>query len=213
MVVKLNRDKRDMSGTNEQCPNRDSGQGQSPPYIKGGVSRLSQGDNSKANSPVIITDTREQTPLVFEHLASERGTLQSGDYSILGLEHDFAVERKSIPDLCGSLTRGRERFERELHRLRGFSFARVIIVGSPHEVQATAFNAKAIFSSISAFEARYGIPFVWEPSPELAARLMERWVWFFWRDRSAIGRKAGPCPIPEAVTNGHTATIAQASQP
>ncbi len=57
------------------------------------------------DSPTIITDTREQTPLVFEHLPSEhlpseRGSLQSGDYSILGLEHDFAIERKSIPDLC-----------------------------------------------------------------------------------------------------------------
>lgn len=164
-------------------------------------------------APVVIFDTREQTPLVFEHLPSERGTLQSGDYSIAGLEHDFAVERKSIPDLCQSLTRGRERFERELHRLRGFSFARVLIVGSPHEVQATAHNSKAVFSSISAFEARYGIPFIWEASPDLAARLVERWVWFFWRERSAIGRKAGSCMIPGAVVSGHTAAITTASKP
>jgi DNA excision repair protein ERCC-4 len=159
------------------------------------------------DSPTIIIDTREQAPLVFEHLASERGTLQSGDYSIARLEHDFAIERKSISDLCGSLTRGRERFERELHRLRGFSFARVLIVGTPHEVQAQAANPKAVFSSISAFEARYKVPFIWEPSPELAARLVERWAWFFWRERSAIGRKAGTCPIPGAVVNGHTAGI------
>ena len=124
-------------------------------------------------NPRIIIDTREQTPLVFKHLASERGTLQSGDYSIAGLEHDFAIERKSIPDLCGSLTRGRERFELELHRLRGFEFARVLIVGSPQEVQAQAANSKAVFSSISAFEARYKVPFIWEPNPEFAARLVD----------------------------------------
>jgi DNA excision repair protein ERCC-4 len=165
------------------------------------------------DSPIIITDTREQTPLVFQTLASERGTLQSGDYSVAGLEHDFAVERKSVPDLCGSLTRDRERFERELHRLRGFSFARILIVGSPMEVQRTAANSKAIFSSIGAFEARYRIPFIWEPSPDLAARLVERWAWFFWRERTAIGRAAGPCPIPGAVTNGQTATITAATSP
>ena len=162
--------------------------------------------------PTIIVDTREQTPLEFQHLPSERGTLQSGDYSIQGLEHDFAIERKSVADLCGSLTRGRERFERELHRLRGFPFARVLIVGTPMEVQRTAASSKSIFGSVSAFEARYGIPFVWEPSPELAARLVERWAWFYWRERSAIGRKAGACPIPSAVTSGSIASITATSK-
>ena len=71
--------------------------------------------------------------------------------------------------------------------------------------QAQAHNAKAIFSSISAFEARYNVPFVWEASPQLAARLVERWSWFFWRERTAIGRKAGTCPIPSAIVKGHTA--------
>jgi DNA excision repair protein ERCC-4 len=172
------------------------------PIHRGGVQTM---------KPIIIVDTREQTPLVFGNLRSERGTLQSGDYSILGLEHEFAIERKSIPDLCGSLIRQRKRFERELHRLRGFSFARILIVGSPQEVQAIAHNAKAIFSGISAMETRWSVPVVWEPSPELAARLVERWVWFFWRERTAIGRQAGVCPIPSAVSNGQTAAIAAAS--
>lgn len=157
--------------------------------------------------PTIITDTREQRPLVFENLASEVGTLQSGDYSVKCLEHDFSIERKSVPDLCQSLTRGRERFERELHRLRGFDFARILIVGSPHEVQVHAQNSKAIFSSINAMETRWRVPVVWEPSPEIASRLVERWAWFFWRERTAIGKTAGPCPIPGAVVNGHTAGI------
>lgn len=162
------------------------------------------------SDPIIITDTREQTPLIFATLSSKRGTLTSGDYSVQGLEHDIAIERKSIPDLCGSLTRGRERFERELHRLRGFEFARVLIVGSPHEVQTQASNSKAVFSSISAFEARYKVPFIWEPNPELAARLVERWAWFFWRERTAIGMQSGACPIPSAVASGQTAAITAA---
>ena len=157
--------------------------------------------------PVILIDTREQRPLVFMHLTSERGTLQSGDYSIAGLEHDFAIERKSVADLCGSLTRGRERFERELHRLRGFTFARILIVGEPMEVQRQAQSPKAIFSSLTGMETRWNVPVVWESSPELAARLVERWAWFFWRDRTSIGRKVGICPIPGAVVNGHIQAI------
>lgn len=151
--------------------------------------------------PTVIIDTREQTPLDFLHLPSERGTLQSGDYSIAGLEHDFAVERKSITDLCGSCTRSRERFERELHRLRGFDFARLLIIGAPYEVARRTPNAKAIFSSLSAFEVRWKTPVVWEADPATAALLVERWAWFYHRERTRAhrgGGKSEPCPIPAA---------------
>jgi DNA excision repair protein ERCC-4 len=158
------------------------------------------------NRPTLITDTREQRPLIFTHLTTERGTLQSGDYSIKGLEHEFAIERKSIPDLLGSLTGERDRFERELHRLRGFSFARVLIVGEPHELHRVAANSKAIFSSITSLEVRWQVPFIWEPSPDLAARLVERWAWFMYRERMAVS-KMEPCPIEAVVCQGKTSSM------
>jgi hypothetical protein len=37
--------------------------------------------------PVIVTDSREQTPLVFRNLATVIGTLVSGDYAPLGFQH------------------------------------------------------------------------------------------------------------------------------
>ncbi|MGC4016586.1 MAG: hypothetical protein QM755_19005 [Luteolibacter sp.] len=149
--------------------------------------------------------------MVFEHLPAERGTLQSGDYSIAGLEHDFAIERKSIPDLLGSVTRQRDRFERELHRLRGFAFARLLIVGDPYQVQRTARCPRAVFSTLSAFEARYRIPVVWEPTPASAALLVERWAWFFWRDRQP--HKPPPCSLPNAIVSGAVQAIHGASAP
>lgn len=48
--------------------------------------------------PTIITDTREQTPLVFTNLVTVAGTLTSGDYAPRGLEHLAAIERKSAAD-------------------------------------------------------------------------------------------------------------------
>ena len=94
--------------------------------------------------PTIIVDTREQTPLLFTRLPSVRSGLLTADYSIRGLEHLFAVERKSIPDLvsccCAS---NRERFENELHRLRGFRFRRLLIVGSVQESANTVRAAVA----------------------------------------------------------------------
>jgi ERCC4-type nuclease len=53
--------------------------------------------------PVLVVDSREQEPLTFSRLHSVRGTLQTGDYSIRGLEELFSIERKSIPDLVAML--------------------------------------------------------------------------------------------------------------
>ncbi len=79
-----------------------------------------------------IVDSREQTPLKLEYkpgeiLRSERGTLYSGDYSVKGLEHHIAIERKSLDDLMGCIGTHRERFEREILRLRGYPVKAIVV--------------------------------------------------------------------------------------
>ena len=87
--------------------------------------------------PVIVVDSREQTPLVFTRLQAIPGTLYAGDYSVCGLEASFAVERKSIDDLANCcMGANRERFERELHRLRGYRFKRLLVVGTREDIAA-----------------------------------------------------------------------------
>jgi ERCC4-type nuclease len=54
----------------------------------------------KDTRPIIIVDSREQTPLVFSRLESRPGTLLTGDYSVAGLEELISIERKSVPDLA-----------------------------------------------------------------------------------------------------------------
>jgi ERCC4-type nuclease len=136
--------------------------------------------------PVIIVDSREQAPLMFKHLPARPGPLTTGDYSIVGAEELFSIERKSIPDLVSSCTTERERFERELHRLRGFQFARLLIVGSEAEIQDHRYRSnampKAILHSLWAFEARYGVPVVFVPDVDRAAALVERWAFWFARE-------------------------------
>lgn len=134
----------------------------------------------------IVVDTREQLPLNIKNIPTERGTLMSGDYSIKGLENRFAVERKSIQDLIGSLTQGRERFERELHRLRGFDFARLLIVGSKDEFRECLKKRKtterSIYASLGTFEARYRVPIVWLNTEQQAVDKLEKWAWFYYRE-------------------------------
>jgi ERCC4-type nuclease len=128
----------------------------------------------------LVIDNREQTPLQFERLPSMRGSLYSGDYSILGLEHKFAVERKSIADLVGSITSGRERFERELHRLRGYDFKRLLIVGTEEDILSHNYRSKAhpnsVLGSLYTFEIRYDIPVVWGVDEANSAKLIEGWA-------------------------------------
>ena len=137
--------------------------------------------------PTIIQDTREQEPLEFLTLHVIEGTLSTGDYSVVGLENDFAVERKSLPDLFGSLTSGRDRFMREIQRLNGFTFRRLLIIGSEHEIEQgvsrSRVNPKAVLHSLAAIEAR-GVPVVFSSSPASAAAMIERWA--FWRAREVL---------------------------
>ncbi len=141
----------------------------------------------------IIIDSREQTPLHFTQIESERGTLQTGDYSIQGLEHLFSVERKSLDDCAASVSRERARFERELHRLRGFRFKRLLIVGSRADIEVGRYRSKvspkAVLASLAAFEVRYDVPVVFAPTPEDAARLIESWAHWFCRQ---IAKDAEP---------------------
>jgi len=74
-----------------------------------------------------IIDTREQTPLDLAPLQMEPGTLDTGDYSLRGLEHVVRIERKSLDDLVACVGRERERFDREVQRLLAYP-VRVLLV-------------------------------------------------------------------------------------
>lgn len=154
--------------------------------------------------PIIIIDSREQTPLVFRNLASAPGSLTSGDYSFAGGEEHFSVERKSIADLVACCAgSNRERFERELHRLRGYRFKRLLIVGTRAEIEAGGYRSnitpKAVLATLSAFECRYDCPVVFTPDPTAAALQVETWAYWFARETVKAyeaftkGATAGTC--------------------
>jgi len=137
--------------------------------------------------PVVVIDTREQMPLPFARLAWERGTLVSGDYSFRGGEELFAIERKTVPDLATCCTGdSRERFFRELHRLRGFRFKRLLLVGAREQIEAHDYPGqvipKAVLATLAALEARFDVPVVFVPSPEEAGRIIESWAFWFARE-------------------------------
>ena len=152
--------------------------------------------------PCIVIDTREQDALPFRRLSAIRGTLRSGDYSFTGAQDLFAIERKTIADLAGCCCGdNRERFERELHRLRGFMFKRLLIVGTRAEIEQGNYRSNvkpaAVLHSLSAFEVRYDCPVVFEPTPALAGCRVESWAFWYAREivensNSLLRAQTGP---------------------
>jgi len=97
------------------------------------------------------------------------------------------VERKSLDDIANCcLSSNRDRFEHELHRLRGYQFKRLLIVGSRAEIEAQRYHSriapKAVLATLGAFEVRYDLPVVFCSSPEEAATAIERWAVYYSRE-------------------------------
>lgn len=60
------------------------------------------------NEFTIIIDTREQQPWLFDHYTTASKKLDTGDYSIEGLENLVAIERKkSVSEFANNITESR----------------------------------------------------------------------------------------------------------
>lgn len=101
----------------------------------------------------ILVDSREQAPWLFhdyvDSCAVRLACLSAGDYSLTAMcdgearpmspPHPrpwFALERKSLGDLFGTVGAGRERFKRELRSLAEYDYAALIIEAAADAVLA-----------------------------------------------------------------------------
>lgn len=113
----------------------------------------------------IIQDKREQCPFLFIGFPVEvtSGTLSTGDYSLAGFEDRIALERKSLGDLIGCLAAGRERFIREMERLRSFEAAAVVVEAPFSDLAGghyrSHFNPDSARQSVISIMANYRMPF------------------------------------------------------
>jgi len=135
-------------------------------------------------SPIIVQDSREQAPLDITAYPVEIATLPVGDYGVRGFSDwsnpAFIVERKSLGDLIGSLTFGRERFWKELEKMRQFRFAALVIEADRTDIEQHVYRSAAtpesVFQSLTAIMVRCGIHVVFCGDAEGAARMVESLV-------------------------------------
>ncbi len=141
----------------------------------------------------IVCDTREQRPWKFS--AAVRvvvSTVPTGaDYSVEGYEAEIGIERKSLQDLVGSLTVGRERFIRSLRALSSRRYRAIIVECQLSQILWGDYRSKAtpssILGSICAITADFA-PVLFCDDAGAAAQLAERLLTKFaaraYRDRA-----------------------------
>ena len=117
---------------------------------------------------IILYDSREQAPYLFqryEGVSVKPATLQTADYSLQGLQDRIGIERKSLDDLTGTLTKGRERFSRECERGRGLEYFALIIEASMEDVRTHNYRSQmtpqSLLQTLAAYSVRFGLHVHW----------------------------------------------------
>ena len=123
----------------------------------------------KACPFTVIVDTREQLPYTFDSIEiggqrlivpTDFQTLQSGDYSIRGMENLVTIERKSVSDFYGSITTGRSRLESEFERMEAMQFSAIIVEGRLESVlepmlHGRKITSQAIRATVASWSVKY----------------------------------------------------------
>lgn len=139
----------------------------------------------KKSDMTILVDSREKKPLAFQNAKTKEATLSTGDYSLEHFEDRIAIERKSLPDLLGSLSGERKRFMAEIQRMRAFEYAGLVIEASLADIYRGVWrndiSIESVAGSLQALSAKYGVHVVFACDREIAAKTIEGLLFQFLR--------------------------------
>ncbi|MYM92552.1 ERCC4 domain-containing protein [Duganella vulcania] len=169
------------------------------------VTRGGSAITSKVPKPVVLVDTREQMPFDLARFSNwlsgvKTATLDTGDYSIEGMEHLICLERKSLNDLVGTLMHQRGRFFRQLERMQAFPYRAILVEASYAEVkspynftQDVAAHPNGVSGSLDALEVRFGVPVIYTSTnralaEEKAASWLSKTYTYWWLESQGLGR-------------------------
>lgn len=126
-----------------------------------------------------------------------KGSLATGDYSLLGHENLVVVERKTLADLVACLGVERDRFERELQRLKSFDSACVVVESPQSFLRNGEYRSQLLpgsaWQSVISLSGAYRIPFFWaedgNDAEKIAFDFLRHYANHFWKKARAIERK------------------------
>lgn len=174
-----------------------------------------QTDSFPDNSPArvcpfrVSVDTREQAPYRFLNVdpwivvpLQTDVPLATGDYSICGMEDRVTIERKSMSDLLGSITSGRERFEREFERMAKIArhtdggFAAVVVEEELSKIReycdrpGSLLTFSSVIGTVNSWSMKYGVHWLFCPGRRFAEIQTLKLLFQFWRlEQKRIGKK------------------------
>ena len=139
---------------------------------------------------VLLQDTREAKPFftrIPKGLTVMSKTLLRGDYSILGQEENFCVERKA-GDIYSYVV-DRENTIRKMKEFKKMEFVGLIIEGKEHDLyqfqQFTGVHPESVRGALISFQVRYGIH-LFVGSRENCIRVLLDWAVKFWNIKHEV---------------------------
>lgn len=133
-----------------------------------------------------VVDTREQYPFTLSPLRTVTGTLDTGDYSVMGCESSIRVERKSLDDLVSCCGGERERFDREIVRLLAFPARAVVVEASWAQLEQGGWRSKVTPQSVTGSVLSWisiGVPFIFAGDRAAADDAAARFLYIAARKR------------------------------
>lgn len=147
---------------------------------------------SKDKTFTVIQDTREKKPWQFQLTGSIEDVvvrkLDTGDYSIEGMEDKFMLERKaSVNELFVNLGIHWDRFTREMERAKSYKYKYLVIEATPTEIyygsQYSKMSGKFIMARLMRIMTDYGVVPIFCGKTPYATTMIEQLM------RSAISKE------------------------
>jgi DNA excision repair protein ERCC-4 len=133
------------------------------------------------SSLTIVIDSREQKPYPFDNIKAVKCGLNTGDYSILGLEQYICLERKELSDIISCMTSGRERFQRELLRMKAYPKRCIVIESNWVDIVTGNYRSKlnplSAQNSIISWMNQFNIPFFFSGDREQGQKFTEQFLY------------------------------------
>lgn len=151
--------------------------------------------------PTAVIDSQEHMGYTFERFSdwfagTIRKRLPIGDYTILGLEDEVAIERKTLPDLVKSIIQERKDFIKKCEGLSNFKKKCIVIEGSmttlktPYEDSCA--HPNAVLGSLLAAQERWEIPFYFLDNfllaEEFVASMLSKYHAYRWLEINGLQR-------------------------
>lgn len=123
----------------------------------------------------IIKDTREKAGFNFKDYKVINRKLETGDYSLENFEDQIVIERKGLIELFSCFGTERERFFKEIERMKLIPYRFIVVEGNYDEIDRTSkafkISARSIKGSLTSLQLRYGIHILMAGTHELAEEL------------------------------------------